>query len=203
MSVFPVPVDMVLLIASRLIHYPGNDFDRDLEWMMNELENETQGETKEAWTSIVQLFQSMPLEELKKIYVETFDWKEKTGLYLTAQELGDSRKRGAALIKLQKLINEAGFDRLDGELADYIPMLYEFLAVAQENPAVERLKRRLAAATFRISENIEEKNPYALVFKRLMTDVFLAPSVEELENLKKERETADLEELPYPLMYDA
>jgi nitrate reductase delta subunit len=101
------------------------------------------------------------------------------------------------------LINEAGFDRLDGELADYIPMLYEFLAVAQENPAVERLKRRLAAATFRISENIEEKNPYALVFKRLMMDVFLAPSVEELENLKKERETADLEELPYPLMYDA
>lgn len=43
----------------------------------------------------------MPLLELQEHYVETFDYKDKTGLYLTAHELGDSRKRGAALIKLQ------------------------------------------------------------------------------------------------------
>ena len=60
---------------------------------------------KEVLKRIDPLFE-MSEKELQELYVETFDYKEKTNLYLTAHELGDSRKRGAALIKLQKLICE-------------------------------------------------------------------------------------------------
>src|SRR5699024_1918423 len=141
------------------------------------------------------------LEDLRKLYVSTFDLRAKNGLYLTAHELGDSNKRGAALIKMQKIINQAGYDRIDDDLADYIPMLFEFLAVAPDSQDNERLIRRLAVAVQRIMENLPDENPYFNFLQVLMDVVFPRPTKKEIERLEFEREEADLEELPYPIMY--
>src|SRR5699024_5797587 len=127
--------------------------------------------------------------------------KSKLGLYLTAHELGDSSKRGAALIKLQKIINEAGFEREGNELADYMPMLFEFLAVVPDTSNHERLYRRLAVALQRMLNNMEESNPYVGILQILMEVVFPQPTKDEVVMLEFDREEADLEELPYPIMY--
>lgn len=192
----------LLAVASRLTSYPDDHFHEELADVTEWLNEEAPENIKEDWLKVVNLLKTVPLQELREHYVDTFDWKEKNGLYLTAQELGDSRKRGAALIKLQRTINEAGFERTDGELADYIPMIYEFLAVAEESSQITQLENRIAVATYQISQNIDPDSPFASIFKLLMEHVFQSPSVEEIQTFKQEHEKADTDALPYPLMYE-
>lgn len=192
----------ILVIASRLLGYPTNDFLQevtDLAALSDEaIETDSiRNELAEVFTAL----QSSSQKEIQEIYVSTFDLKAKTGLYLTAHELGDSTKRGAALIKLQKIISQAGFERIGEELVDYIPMLMEFLAVAPESKDKERLEYRLAIAFERIRSNLEEDNPYTNLLRVLMNHALPKPTKEEVEQLENNREEADLEEMPYPIMY--
>ncbi|WP_068672611.1 nitrate reductase molybdenum cofactor assembly chaperone [Oceanobacillus sp. Castelsardo] len=193
---------VILVLASRLLGYPSEKFYK-LSQEMDELIEETieekllKEELKRAYAPLLLLDST----EIQELYVETFDLKSKLGLYLTAHELGDSNKRGAALIKLQKVINQAGFERVGEELADYIPMLLEFLTITPKNSEVERLNKRIAVAINFMKENIHPENPYGNIFNILMKYVFPTPTNEEMKQLEAGREEADLEELPYPIMY--
>ncbi|WP_026700645.1 nitrate reductase molybdenum cofactor assembly chaperone [Salibacterium aidingense] len=193
----------ILMAASRLLHYPEEPFP-ELEKEILECmeENITKHEWYEKGKAALTPLRSLPDKGRKEIYVSTFDLKSKLGLYLTAHEFGDSAKRGSALIKLQKNINEAGFQRVEGELADYMPMLFEFLAVCPDKFDNERLVRRLAVALQYMCEHIAEDNPYAPILHLLNNYVFPEPTHEEIEKIKCEREEADVEELPYPIMYE-
>ncbi|MEH7075922.1 nitrate reductase molybdenum cofactor assembly chaperone [Neobacillus drentensis] len=192
----------LLIIMSRILDYPNEEFFQS-RTVIEEFYNEhisSEVIRKEVEARIVPLF-NMDQKELQELYVETFDYKERTSLYLTAHELGDSRKRGAALIKLQKLICEGGFEYEGKELADYIPMLLELLAVVPAEENFVRLSRRLAFALQRLLNNLPNENPYHKAIDLLMMFVFEAPGKEELDLLENEREEADLDELPYPVMY--
>ncbi|HLR67474.1 nitrate reductase molybdenum cofactor assembly chaperone [Virgibacillus alimentarius] len=193
----------LLVIVSHLLSYPQDSYMNERSDLMDLIiENIDSEVIIEELHQVFDLLNRLSLQEMRETYVSTFDLKSKLGLYLTAHELGDSRKRGAALIKLQKMINQAGFERMDGELADYMPMLFEFLAVSPENSHHERLQRRLAVAVQRMLNNIPDGNPYTPILTILMRYVFPAPTDEEIEKLEFEREEADLEELPYPIMYE-
>lgn len=194
---------VILIIASRILTYPEESF-ASYEESMDELvaeeiqSDELKQRLKKSYKSLFRL----PYLILRETYVSTFDLKSKLGLYLTAHELGDSSKRGAALIRLQNIISEAGFEREGDELADYMPMLFEFLAVApSETEEHERLFRRLAVAVQRMLTNMEESNPYEYILNLLMDEVFPIPTKEEIKKLEFDREEADLEELPFPIMY--
>jgi nitrate reductase delta subunit len=191
--------EMILAIASRTLGYPGEAFHQELA-EIEEYIQEFPDYLKDAMSMSISPLAAMPLKEVMETYVATFDLKRNLGLYLTAHELGDSPKRGAALIWLQKTINESGFDRIDDELADYIPMLYELLAVATIREQ-ERMIRRLAVATHRIFTHMPEENPYYGIFSSLMSFVFPTPTAEEIQKLEQDREEADLEPMPYPIMY--
>lgn len=192
----------VLAIASRLLSYPS-DNAVDEQMLINECikENIDSVELKLKLAVASSSVLDFPEQERKEIYVATFDLKSKLGLYLTAHEFGDSSKRGGALIQLQKIISKAGFERTDGELADYIPMLFEFLVVTPDSPDNDRLVRRLAVAVQRMRNSISGDNPYAVILFVLMEFFFQEPTKDEIEKLEFEREEADLEEMPYPIMY--
>jgi nitrate reductase molybdenum cofactor assembly chaperone NarJ/NarW len=192
----------LLIILSRLLDYPAANF-LDEHIAIEEFVNEsiTSSDIKKEILEGIQPLYEMKLINLQELYVETFDYKEKTSLYLTAHELGDSRKRGAALIKLQKLICEAGYEYEEKELADYIPMLLELLAVAPKGENFISLSRRLAFAIHRIANNLSCSNPYYKAISLLTKHVFTAPGTDELALLENEREEADQDVMPYPLMY--
>ncbi|GGA81622.1 nitrate reductase molybdenum cofactor assembly chaperone [Ornithinibacillus halotolerans] len=191
-----------LVIASRLLGYPSDQFVKELKDIQLLIEDAIEStEIKEEFQETLKFLSVKSLRDIQELYVETFDLKTKTGLYLTAHEMGDSNRRGLALIKLQKIINEAGFERLSEELVDYIPMLMEFLAVAPDSNEKDRLEYRLAVVLQRIRENLAQHTPYSRILKILMNHVFPNPSKEEIEQLENNREEADLEELPYPIMY--
>lgn len=189
----------LLLIASRVLSYPSNA--NRVEVLDTVSEMDAPKDLQEKVENVIDSLYRIPLEELEEMYVSTFDLKEKVGLYLSAHEFGDSPKRGAALIKLQKIVNEAGYERMDGELADYIPMLFEFLAVASDNKHTERLIKRLACVIQRIADHLPEESPYYPMVHLLMEYVFEAPTKADMEKMDVNREEADLEELPYPIMY--
>jgi nitrate reductase molybdenum cofactor assembly chaperone NarJ/NarW len=191
-----------LVIASRLLGYPSSEFREEIIDLFS-LANEAieSKEMLQGLSEVFALLRDCELKEIQELYVATFDLKAKTGLYLTAHELGDSNKRGAALIKLQKLISESGFERVGDELVDYIPMLFEFLAVAPESKEKERLEYRLAVVLEMIRGHLEEESVYTKLLHLLMNHVFPNPSKEEIEQLENNREEADLEEMPYPIMY--
>lgn len=195
---------VVLVIASRLLSYPTdaeairNERNEMEDWIRTDIKSR---KLKSTLSRIISDLYAMPIWELRELYVDTFDLKEKAGLYLTAHELGDSRKRGIALIELQQLIIQAGFVSHEDELADYMPMLYELLALSENNEPMEQLMQRLAVATERIREHLIEDNPYRSLFAVLMDYVFEQPLPQMLEKLEQGREQPDLGTMPYPLMY--
>ncbi len=192
----------VLAIMARIMDYPEETFleaRTSIESFIHET-IPTKEIKREVLERISPLY-TLPIKDLQELYVNTFDHKEKTNLYLTAHELGDSRKRGFALIQLQKLISEEGFEPLGKELADYLPMLLEFLAVTEEDDRFDKLSRRVAYAVNRILNNLPDEHLYKKAIELLMMYVFETPGKEEISNLEMLREQADLDELPYPLMY--
>lgn len=192
----------ILVILSRLLDYPEPSFHEEKSWLLSFIKEwiQTEDIQKEVMNHINPLFE-LSLKDLQELYVETFDYKEKAALYLTAHELGDSRKRGIALIQLQKLIDLSGFDYTGKELVDYLPILLELLAVAPEDEPFLALSKRIAFAVNRIATHLDDWNPYKMVIELLLNYVFEAPGSEEVTRLENLREEADLEELPFPLMY--
>jgi len=69
------------------------------------------------------------LAELRRDYVETFDFDRRCGLHLTYHTHGDRRQRGLELIRLKRRYGEAGLPFEGSELPDYLPALLEFAAL--------------------------------------------------------------------------
>ena len=63
-------------------------------------------------------------------YVETFDLRRKSSLFLSYYLHGDTRQRGMALLALKQRYRACGFAPDDAELPDYLPMVLEFASRA-------------------------------------------------------------------------
>lgn len=79
---------------------------------------------------------SAPLDQLQTGYVETFDQQRRCSLYLTYFLYGDTRKRGAALLRFKQAYLAAGVELDDAELPDHLGVVLEFAATA--DPATGR-----------------------------------------------------------------
>lgn len=193
---------VILMTLSRLLDYPDESLMTNRSEIVSFIEEQIDSaEIQKEILSRIQPLLTLPLKDMQELYVETFDHMEQTNLYLTAHELGDSRKRGLALIQLQNLIQDSGYQCAGKELMDYIPLLLEFLAVTPEEEVFINLSRRISYAINRIVTNLPKNNIYKRAAELLMIFVFKAPNKQEMYKLELLREQADLEELPYPLMY--
>ena len=193
---------LIILIASRLLTYPDEQLlaeQTDIRQCIREDISSTL--TKVMMHQAVKPLYQLRLRELQEVYVESFDYKDLTALYLTAHECGDSRKRGLALVELQQLLSNSGYERLNEELPDYIPLLFELLTLMPKYAESEQLHRRLACAVYQIMNRLPEHHPYLKLFEVLIAVVFDSPSAEEIEQFQKEREEADVDPLPYPMLY--
>jgi nitrate reductase molybdenum cofactor assembly chaperone NarJ/NarW len=87
---------------------------------------------------------------LRAAYVETFDLRRRVTLHLTFYEHGDTRRRGAALLRLKRLYREAGLEFDSDELPDHLAVMLAFAALApdgygeallgEHRPALELLR---------------------------------------------------------------
>ena len=101
--------------------------------------------------------------ELAQRYVETFDLRRRTSLYLTYYLHGDTRKRGMALLRLKRLYAAAGLELAGDELPDYLPLVLEFAALAPAGAGETLLREHRPALELLRSHLHETASPYAHV----------------------------------------
>lgn len=97
-----------------------------------------------------------PPIEVERHYVQTFDLRRRSGLFLTYYLHGDTRKRGIALVTLKQRYRAQGLTIAGGELPDYLPLVLEFASLAgpgdgeaplrQHRRGLELLRTALAEA---------------------------------------------------------
>ena len=196
----------VFITAARLLAYPDPTLRALLPEITAYLRELPASDSVTALATVAARLREIDVAELEARYVATFDFNEATALYLTAHELGDSRRRGQALVELRTLLRAAGFEENTAELPDYLPLLLELLAHTPVAPAdiripIDSLERRLAAVCERIYTHLDEDNLYRDVFVALH-DVLPAPAAANPEQRFTQREQADTGEMPYPLRYD-
>ena len=112
---------------SRLLDYPQAElltpeFTQELAAAYAETPH------KAALIAAVADLQQESLQELQTHYVGLFELNNRYTLYMTYYKLTDSRERGQVLARLKMLYEMFGVQVKGTELADYLPMMLEFLA---------------------------------------------------------------------------
>ena len=87
---------------------------------------------RRALEPVVEAIAASPLGELRREYVETFDFDRRCGLHLTYHTHGDRRQRGLELVRLKRRYAEAGLPFEGSELPDYLPVMLEFASLRPE-----------------------------------------------------------------------
>jgi nitrate reductase delta subunit len=86
---------------------------------------------------VVEHLEGTSLDELQPAYVETFDTRRRTNLFLTYFVHGDTRKRGLALLRFKQTYLRSGFvldagEATGGELPDHLCVVLEYAATVDQ-----------------------------------------------------------------------
>jgi len=145
-------------LASVLLQYPT----RALFDGLDELDAAARSAPRAArghLAAFLAWLRATPPHEVAQHYVETFDLRRRSALYLTYYRHGDTRRRGMALLAFKTAYRAAGLEPDGAELPDYLPVVLDFAAVA---PAGEELLRRHRADLELLRRALREVGtPYA------------------------------------------
>ncbi|MEU8240952.1 nitrate reductase molybdenum cofactor assembly chaperone [Actinoplanes missouriensis] len=101
-------------------------------------------------------------------YVETFDLRRRSGLYLTYYLHGDTRKRGMALLMLKQRYRAHGLRLADGELPDLLPIVLEFAAVAGPGDGEAPLRQHRQGIELLRAALEESGSPYRMLVEAIV-----------------------------------
>lgn len=119
-------------LLSTLLQYPDDTFLStlaDIEKGAGKLSSE---EWKTAVAAFLLYLKTYPPLRLQEDFTAAFDMNPSTTLNMTWHAYGDNEKRAEALARLQRIYDAAGWERMTGDLPDYLPLMLEFLSVCPE-----------------------------------------------------------------------
>ncbi|WP_165986262.1 nitrate reductase molybdenum cofactor assembly chaperone [Streptomyces sp. YIM 98790] len=170
---------LVLRLLSLLLQYP----DRELTAARAELAAAAAGlpagPAAGELAAFLGWFTATPAEDLERHYVETFDLKRKSSLYLTYYLHGDTRRRGLALLALAQSYRAAGWEPDPGELPDHLPMVLEYAAVAGPGAGEAPLRRHRRGIGLIRHSLTDLGSPYRHLLTALLT-LLPPPSEDDL-----------------------
>jgi nitrate reductase delta subunit len=111
--------------ASLLLDYPNDSLPSTLEVVADAC-TELPADLATPLRSAVSALSPVPVGELQRRYVETFDTQRRGSLYLSYFSYGDTRKRGMALLRFKQTYLRKGFLLDDSELPDHLGVVLEF-----------------------------------------------------------------------------
>lgn len=115
-------------IISVLLQYPDESVHAALPDITAALPKVHDPDHRRALNDFVNWLKTTNPTQAAQQYVATFDHTRRRSLYLTYYRHGDTRTRGMALLALKHLYRNAGYEPLDTELPDYLPLMLEFAA---------------------------------------------------------------------------
>ncbi|HST42495.1 MAG TPA: nitrate reductase molybdenum cofactor assembly chaperone [Conexibacter sp.] len=98
---------------------------------------------------------------LQERWIETFEVRRRTGLYMTYFTHGDTRARGMELLRLRKLYRAGGWPMEGGELPDFLPVMLEFAGSAPDGYGSAVLREHRAGLELLRIALRERESPYA------------------------------------------
>lgn len=154
-------------ILSVLIDYPDDELLSNLEQVKSALDDPqcTNNQERSILHAHIEWMQSLNALELQGQYVKTFDMDSEHTLHLTHHLLGDDRDRGPALVDLQEFYKSTGWQAVETELPDYLPMILEYASTLDELGARVFLRDAVDAISI-LAENLEKAaSPYAKLMR--------------------------------------
>lgn len=153
----------VFALASLLLTYP----DAELLAAGPDLRAEAAGiepaEVREPITSFLDWLLATPAIEAQRHYVQTFDLRRRSGLYLTYYLHGDTRRRGMALLMLKQRYRAHGLRLAAQELPDLLPVVLEFAALAGPGDGEAPLRQHRQGLELLRASLTETGTPYRLL----------------------------------------
>lgn len=157
----------VYKIASILLQYPTEEWLLGIEEIKLELKTMDDSLTKMYFNSFLYYVESTPFLELCERYVATFDYHGIVSLHLTYHVFKDSRQRGEALVQLRNIFKQSDFETITEELPDYLPLILEFLSVANEKQMQQVLKLHYKSMEKLHDDLMKENNEYHFILKAI------------------------------------
>lgn len=151
----------IFKLASIFLEYP------EREWLENDgiREEVTSLENRRVRECFLRFLDGTQLETLCETYVRTFDFSDKTTLYLTYPLFGDNRERGEAFLKLKQEFREAGYPLPGDELPDYFPLVLEFASIADPIYSQKVLMIHKKGIDQLLKGLVEIRSPYQWVLR--------------------------------------
>jgi len=164
-------MNVQIKLISCLLQYPDESL---LKWLpalrqaLNEIKSVS---ASNRYDKILSYFEQTPLIQLQEQYTETFDLNPSNCMNLTYHRWGDTEKRGPALAHLEEIYLKSGFERISGELPDFLPLILEFIS-EQPHVANSIIIPLYGTVVQALAERLgHEGNPYSLLFEQLI-DIF-------------------------------
>ncbi|MFF8633549.1 nitrate reductase molybdenum cofactor assembly chaperone [Streptomyces pilosus] len=160
---------LVLRLVSLLLQYP----DSELTAARTELTTVVQAlpatPAAEHLARFADWFAAQESEALERHYVEMFDLRRKSSLYLTYYLHGDTRRRGMALLTLNQRYRASGWNSDGGELPDHLPVVLEFAALAGPGGGEAPLRQHRRGLELIHRALTDADSPYRHVLAALLT----------------------------------
>lgn len=128
-------------LVSLLLQYPEPGLVSELKNHDPGLISPTSTVQRESLARFMAWYGPRDLDELRRAYVDDFDFDRRRSLHLTYQLHGDSRQRGLALLKIKTAYREQGLEPDESELPDYLPLMLEFASMAPGREGIILLDR--------------------------------------------------------------
>ncbi|MFE0523918.1 nitrate reductase molybdenum cofactor assembly chaperone [Streptomyces sp. NPDC058954] len=160
---------LTLRLVSLLLQYPDEeltDARAELTTVVAALPDTPAAEHLARFTD---WFAAQEPEALQRHYVEMFDLRRKSSLYLTYYLHGDTRRRGMALLTLNQRYRAAGWDTDGGELPDHLPVVLEFAALAGPGGGEAPLRQHRRGLELIQRALTDADSPYRHVLASLLT----------------------------------
>ncbi|MEU3979306.1 nitrate reductase molybdenum cofactor assembly chaperone [Streptomyces sp. NPDC026672] len=121
-----------LRLMSLLLQYPDADLAAARQVLGSTVDALPPSPAAERLAQFTAWFAGQDTDALERHYVETFDLRRRSSLYLTYYLHGDTRRRGTALLTLAQRYRANGWSIGEGgaELPDHLPVVLEFAALA-------------------------------------------------------------------------
>ncbi|GIH95471.1 nitrate reductase molybdenum cofactor assembly chaperone [Planobispora siamensis] len=155
------PVRTAHMVASVLLGYPDERMYGELPVLAEAVAGLPHGEVRARLESFLGRCAATSRSALAAHYVATFDLKRRCCPYLTYYAYGDTRKRGAALLRFKHAFREAGFELADGELPDHLSVVCELSGRGAVRQAQRLMQENRAGLELLRTALEAEDSPYA------------------------------------------
>ncbi|BBZ12655.1 nitrate reductase molybdenum cofactor assembly chaperone [Mycobacterium branderi] len=151
---------LVWQAASLLLAYPDEHRDQRLDTVEGLLSHIDGPARKLLARTVAALRAADPLAAAAD-YVETFDMRRRSTMYLTYWTAGDTRNRGREMLAFASTYREAGVEPPKSEAPDHLPVVLEFAATVDPEAGRRLLIEHRVPIDVLLQALTEADSPYA------------------------------------------